>query len=233
MVTFIGYFLPFITIIVFVVGMVYRIRVWNKLPTPKMTLFPAPNPGGSRFQEVLKETFFFKRLFKGDKNLWVMGWFFHVMLAFIFLGHLRVFAWIPDKMLGSLGMSAENIDTMSLVTGGAAGIIILLSLLFILGRRFVVKRVREISQSGDYFALILILLIVITGDAMRFLSHFDLAQTREYFYGLVVFSFAPIPANSWFIVHFLLAQVLIMYIPFSKILHFGGIFFSEALLHKQ
>ena len=88
-------------------------------------------------------------------------------------------------------------------------------------------------ESGDYFALILILLIVLTGDAMRFISHLDLAQTREYFQGLFFFSVSPIPGNPWFLVHYLFAQLLIMYIPFSKILHFGGIFFSEALVHKQ
>jgi nitrate reductase gamma subunit len=68
---------------------------------------------------------------------------------------------------------------------------------------------------------------------MRFISHIDLAETREYFHSLALFSVTAMPGNPWFIAHFLLAQILIMYIPFSKILHFGGIFFSEALVHKQ
>jgi nitrate reductase gamma subunit len=233
MFSFIGFVLPYITILVFILGMIYRIKMWTSLATPKMTLFPAPSPGGERFIEILKETFLFKSLFKGDKNLWAMGWLFHVMLLLIFIGHFRVFAWLPDRMLQTIGMTPENIDTMSLVSGGAAGIVILVSLFIILGRRFGVKRVRQISESGDYFALILILLIVLTGDVMRFVSHIDLAQTREYFQGLILFTLTPLPVNSWFIFHYLLAQILIMYIPFSKILHFGGIFFSEALVHKQ
>jgi nitrate reductase gamma subunit len=233
MVSFIGSVLPFVTILVFVSGMIYRIYIWKNLAAPKMTLFPAPGSGKGRLYEVLKETFFFKSLFKGDKSLWTFGWFFHLMLALIFIGHFRVFAWLPDRMLESLGMSAENINTMSSMSGGAAGIIILVTLVIILGRRFILKRVRDISTSGDYFALILILAIVLTGDAMRFLSHFDLSLTRDYFYGLYTFSFARMPDNNWFITHYLLAQILIMYIPFSKILHFGGIFFSEALIHKH
>ena len=233
MLTFIGFVLPYITVLVFILGMIYRIKMWTSLATPKMTLFPAPSPGKERFSEVLKETFFFKSLFNGDKGLWAMGWVFHVMLFLIFIGHFRVFAWLPDRMLQSIGMTPEHIDTMSLVSGGAAGIVILLALFIILGRRFGVKRVRQISESGDYFALILILFIVLTGDTMRFLSHMDLAQTREYFRGLAFFSLTPMPGNPWFIFHYLFAQILIMYIPFSKILHFGGIFFSEALIHKQ
>jgi nitrate reductase gamma subunit len=228
----IGYILPYVTILVFVIGMIYRIYIWNQLAAPKMTLFPAPSGGKGRFIEVMKETFFFKSLFKGDRNLWALGWMFHVMLALIFVGHFRVIAWLPDKILQSVGMSSENINTMSLISGGAAGIIILVALLIIFGRRFTVKRVKDISELGDYLALILILAIVLTGDAMRFISHLDLAQTREYFLGLFTFSFVAIPNNPWFIIHYLLAQILIMYIPFSKILHFGGIFFSEALIHK-
>jgi nitrate reductase gamma subunit len=36
-----------------------------------------------------------------------------------------------------------------------------------------------------------------------------------------------------FLLHALLAQILILYIPFSKILHFGGVFFTQALVHRR
>ena len=233
MATLICLVLPFITLFVFVGGMGYRLYIWQKLPYPKMTLFPAPTSGKERFIEVMKETFLFSSLFKADRGLWTMGWLFHAMLALIIVGHLRVISWIPDKMLMALGMEAGSIDTMSGVAGGGAGIVILVMAAFILGRRFTVERVKEISTTGDYFAMILILTIVLTGDAMRFLAHFDLAQTREYFAGLVTFSVSTMPKSPWFLAHYLLGQVLIMYIPFSKILHFGGIFFTEALIQRH
>jgi nitrate reductase gamma subunit len=229
----IGAVLPLITLVVFVGGMLYRIYVWNSLPSPKMTLFPAPKSGRDRFFELMKETFFFKSLFKGDKTLWALGWVFHVMLALIFIGHFRVFSALPDKILAWMGLTTENIDTLSFVTGGGAGVIILACLIAILVRRLEVQRVREISTSGDYFALILLIAIILTGDAMRFISHFELKDTHEYFYGLVTFSSVNLPDNGWFITHFLLGQLLLIYIPFSKILHFGGIFFTEALVHKH
>jgi nitrate reductase gamma subunit len=68
---------------------------------------------------------------------------------------------------------------------------------------------------------------------MRFISHFDLSLTREYFLALFTFSGATMPQNGWFVAHYLLAQILIMYMPFSKLLHFGGIFYSEALIQKH
>jgi nitrate reductase gamma subunit len=230
---FVGAVLPYITLIVFIGGMIYQINVWWKLPAPKMTLTPAPKPGLPTWIEMFKEVIFFKSLFKGDKSLWFLGWIFHVMLALIFIGHFRVFLWLPDKMLLSMGMTPEAIDTMSFMTGGVAGVVIIVTLLFLLGRRFVVPRVKQISSTADYFALILLLVILITGDAMRFLSHFDLALTRDYFAGLFTFSSFSVPENHWFLAHFFFAQLLIIYIPFSKILHFGGVFFSEALLYRS
>ncbi len=150
---FVGVILPIITLCIFIGGLVHRIMVWRKLPTPVMTLTPAPNPGMDRFLEVLKETFLFKNLFKGDKVLWCLGWVFHAMLALIFVGHFRVISWLPDKMLEAIGLSPDGINTMSAVAGGAAGIVILACLLFIMIRRVVVLRVRQITGGDDFFAL--------------------------------------------------------------------------------
>ena len=39
--------------------------------------------------------------------------------------------------------------------------------------------------------------------------------------------------NNTFVLHMFLALLLILMIPFSKILHFGGIFFTQQLIRKQ
>jgi nitrate reductase gamma subunit len=230
---FIGNILPYVTIVVFVVGIIQHIKVWRSLPAPGMTLTPAPKPGLPRAIAFLKETLFFRSLLKGDKSLWFFGWIFHIMLALIFIGHLRVIALLPDRILMAIGMTPENIDKMSYITGGTAGVVILIMLLVLFGRRLFLGRVREISSQGDFIALLLILVILVTGDAMRFFTHFDLSQTRGYFTGFVTFSAVALPANKLFITHYFFAQLLIMYMPYSKLLHFGGIFFSEALIQKQ
>jgi len=227
--SFVFKIVPFITLIIFILGMVYRFRVWMKTPQPgRMTLFPAPK--GSTGGEVLKQCLFFPSLFKGNKTLWSFSWIFHVTLALIFVGHIRVFTDFP-ALWAALNINA---DTMSAVSGGAAGIIIFATSILLLFRRFVIKRVREISNFTDYFAILLILAIILTGNLMRFGEHFDLALTQDYFSALFTFSFATmqIPDNGMFRVHFLLAQLLIIYIPFSKILHFGGIFFTQTLIHR-
>ncbi|MHC4176580.1 MAG: hypothetical protein ACYSWU_03690, partial [Planctomycetota bacterium] len=70
-------------------------------------------------------------------------------------------------------------------------------------------------------------------------EHFDLKITRDYFAALATFSFSdmtPIKKaleHNVFFVHMCLAFLLIMAIPFSKILHFGGIFFTHQLIRRQ
>ncbi|MEE9443301.1 MAG: respiratory nitrate reductase subunit gamma [candidate division Zixibacteria bacterium] len=184
---------------------------------------------------VIKESFLFPGLFKGDKFFWATAWLFHVSLALIIVGHLRVLTGVFDKMFISFGMNQEGINTMSSVSGGIAGIVIMLAAFILILRRMSSIRVREISLPSDYLALIFVLAILITGNLMRFGAHFDLELTRVYFSGIFSLSAteATIPQNAMFLVHFFLVQILVIYIPFSKILHFGGIFFTQTLIQKS
>jgi len=233
----IGGVLPYVAILIFVVAMVFRVRSWMNLPAPSMTLFPAPSPGGKATAiNTAKEAVFFRSLFKGDRSLWVFAWGFHVVLALIFVGHVRVVSNV-DRVFMSMGMTEAGIQGMSGGAGGAAGILILLTALVLLIRRLVVPRVKEITSVSDILALILIAAILITGNMMRFgAEHFDLTLTREYFASLATFGGVTEAAalqNGVFLIHMTLAFLLLMYIPFSKILHFGGIFFTHQLIRKH
>ena len=223
----IGGVLPYVAVFVFLAAMIYRFSGWFRAPQPgKMTLFPAPDSGS---KGILAEVLFFPSLFKGDRVLWSFSWVFHATLVLVFLGHVRVFTALVDRMLAAVGMSPEGIGNMSATVGGIAGIVLLGTGILLLVRRLTLRRVREISGMPDFFALLLLIAIVVTGDLMRFGAHFDLAQTRDWAWSLVTFSPA-IPTNGVFLLHALLAILLIIYLPFSKILHFGGIFFTQSLV---
>ena len=229
---FVGGVLPYLAIAIFVIGMGYRIQVWRKTPQPgKMTLTPAPE--GSLIKNLLAEALFFPSLFKGDRTLWVFSWIFHASLALVAVGHIRVITGLIDQLLFAVGVSASGVDWMSSTLGGAAGIIMLATGTLLLIRRFTTRRVKEITNFSDFFALLLLISIIVTGDLMRFTgAHFDLALTRAWAYSLLTFSPA-VPQNSMFLIHALLAQALFMYIPFSKIMHFGGVFFTQALIQRR
>jgi len=228
---FIGGILPYVAVFVFLGGMIYRFYVWFKTPQPgKMTLFPAPS---STAGSIISEALLFPSLFRSDKVLWIFSWVFHVTLAVVFLGHIRVFTGLIDSILMAMGISGEGINWMSGTFGGAAGIVLLATGISLLIRRLLLKRVREISGVPDFFALLIILAIIITGDLMRFSgTHFDLEQTRVWAQSLLTFS-PEVPKSAAFQVHVLLSLLLIMFMPFSKILHFGGFFFTNALIKRR
>jgi nitrate reductase gamma subunit len=233
----IGGVLPYVAVLTFVIAMVWRVRVWMKLPAPSMTLFPAPSPEGkANAINTAKEAVFFRSLYRGDRPLWVVAWGFHLVLALIFVGHLRVVTNV-DRLFMGIGMTEAGIQGMSSGVGGAAGILILVTAVVLLVRRLFLPRVREITSTVDLLALVLIGAIVFTGNMMRFApEHFDLTLTREYFFSLATFSSvtdAEALQNGVFLTHMGLALLLIMYIPFSKILHFGGIFFTHQLIRKH
>lgn len=228
----IGAVLPYVVVPAFIAGMGYRFWIWIKAPQPgKMTLFPAPEKDAT-FQKVLAESLLFPSLFRGDKILWSFSWLFHATLALVFLGHIRVFTGFVDRMLAGVGMSPEGIDTMSSAAGGAAGIVLMATGILLVLRRITIPRVREITGIPDILAPLLVLAIIATGNWMRFIGHFDLEQTRVWAASLLTFS-PMIPQNGMFIFHLFLAQILIVFIPFSKILHFGGIFFTQALIRRS
>ena len=233
----VGGILPYVSIAVFLVAMAYRIRGWMRLPSPPMTLFPAPPPeGGAGAVNTVKEALLFQSLYRGDRRLWIPAWGFHVVLALIFLGHVRVLSNV-DRLFESLGMTEAGIQAMSGSVGGAAGVLILAAALVLLVRRMVIPRVKEITGVADLFALILVGAILITGNLMRFGGeHFDLTLTREYFLNLATLrgvGDSAVLENGVFLSHMGLAFLLLMYIPFSKILHFGGIFFTHQLIRKH
>ncbi len=232
----IGVILPYLAIVVFVGGMGYRIHVWRKMPSPPMTLFPAPADEKANRLNTVKEVLLFRSLFRGDRVLWVRAWLFHAVLALNVLGHLRVFT-NADGLLLRLGLSEAQIQAMSGGVGGIAGIVILATAATLLLRRLVVPRVQEITGLADVLALLLIGAIIVTGNIMRFSAeHFDLSLTREYFGGLLTFrnvADAVVLDNGMFMVHMCLALLLLMFIPFSKILHFGGVFFTHQMIRKH
>lgn len=232
----VGGVLPYVAVAVFLMAMVHRIYVWKKLASPPMTLFPAPAGGGANTRNTIREALLFSSLFKGDRLLWAFAWVFHAVLALILLGHLRVFANV-DSVMMALGMSENGIQAMSGGAGRAAGVVILLATILLLVRRLALPRVREITGVPDYLALLLIGAIIVTGNIMRFgAEHFDLTLTRQYFAGLATFGNvleAAALKNNVFVIHMCLAFLLMMCIPFSKILHLGGIFFTQQLIRKH
>jgi len=226
----VGVVLPYIAMTAFVVGITYRFSNWSKTPQPgKLTLYPTK---GWDTSTAVREAIFFPNLYKGDRLLWVLAWSFHAALAFAFLGHVRVVTGQLDSAMLALGLSTANIATLSADAGGAAGIVLVVAASALLCRRLLLRRAREISGGPDFLALLLLVAVIASGDLMRFGSTpIELAETRAWVISL--FTFSPmVPTNPAVLLHAFCAELLILYLPLSKLMHFGGLFYTLALVRR-
>jgi nitrate reductase gamma subunit len=118
---------------------------------------------------------------------------------------------------------------MAVPTLFMSDILILLSLVYLFGRRVVNQKVRYISLVSDYLALFLLISVVLSGIWMRHLDKVDIVKVKELAMGIVAFNpVVPDGIGSVFYIHLFFVSVLIMYFPFSKLMHMAGVFFSPT-----
>ena len=107
--------------------------------------------------------------------------------------------------------------------------LIVVAVLFLFGRRLANPKVRYISLANDYFPLFLIMGIIGTGICMRYFDKVDIAQAKVFIMGILHFTpQSAVGLNPLFFTHVALVSVLLIYFPFSKLMHMGGIFMSPT-----
>jgi len=203
---------------VFVIGLTLKIRRYARTPAPlKIATTPAPiTQAGVRWR-LAREVVFFESLFKSSKWTWLFGWAFHVTLLLVVLRHFRYFqepVWLPIVLIQPFGTYAGFIMVASL--GG------------LLARRWLVDRVRYISTPSDHLMLVLLIIIGMSGLAMRFVSHTDIVAVKAFALGLMRLDWQTLPADFALLVHLALVAVLLLIFPISKLLHAPGLFFSPT-----
>jgi nitrate reductase gamma subunit len=224
----IAWILPYLTVAIFLGGVAFKTLSWFfRAMLVKWALYPAPTSRTGRFTSLLLEAFTMRSLRRGSKGFWVGALTFHVALALIIVGHIRVFSAYPDYLMEQAGIT--SIDTLSLAAGGAAGLAIVLAVTYLLVRRLSLPYVKEISGASDYMEILLLMSVFLSGNYMRFFSHVSLDDTRAFFMSLVSFTPKPPPGDPAFILHFILAQIFLMYLPFSKLMHFIGLLINQKI----
>jgi len=230
MLFFIGQVLPYIAAAVFTIGTCRQIVIWLRVPVPfPLTLFPAANTNAGRVLAIGREILLFDSLRRGDKWLWFWAWLLHISLVFIIIGHIAGIYYLT-KQFTLIGFSAETSSSLSAALGTIFGIIFFVSLLILFYRRLTIPEVKRLSDPADYFVLGLLSAIAVTGMYMRLVSDVDLPAVRAYIAGLFTLHPVPILQNWGFISHFTLVNILLLYFPFSKLIHMVGIFVSRAMI---
>jgi len=254
-----GIILPYAAFVTFIVGIVGQVIKWAKSPVPfhiptvagqqkslpwiKSSKLESPSSTLGVIGRMLLEILFFRSLFRNTKTelrqgpklsygsnkyLWLGALVFHWSFLIIVLRHFRFFM----EPIPSFVIALQNLDgffQIGLPVLFVTDILIVSAVLFLFFRRIVDSKIRLISLASDYFPLLLIFSIAVTGILMRYFDKVDIIKIKEFAIGL--FSFHPaVPEGIgvMFFIHLFLVCALIIYFPFSKLLHAPGIFLSPT-----
>lgn len=257
-----GTILPYVALAVFIVGIILRIVKWARSPVPfritttcgqektlpwiRQNKLDNPSSALGTIGRMLLEVLFFRSLFRNtkaelkdnerlvysvDKWLWFFSLAFHWSFLIIFLRHFRFFTEPVPSFVAFL----QNIDgffQVGLPVIYITNILIIAGLLFLFLRRIFDSKVRIISLPSDYFPLLLILGIAVTGILMRYFFKTDLVAVKEF--TVSILSFQSIDTellnklSPLFLIHFTFVCSLLIYFPMSKLVHLGGVFLSPT-----
>lgn len=250
--------LPYLAVAVFVGGLGWRMWRWAKTPVPfriptscgqqkSLAFIPRDrldNPAGTIevVGRMALEVLLFRSLFRnnkvelhdgrlvygGEKWLWAAALAFHWSLLVILVRHLRLFL---DPVPGAINLltRADGFFEVLTPTVFATDFVILAALSFLFARRVVIPQVRFITLPADWFALVLIFSIAASGVIMRQFWRTDLQQVKALAVGLATFApVVPVGVGLIFYIHLFLVCVLLIWFPFSKLVHLGGVFLSPT-----
>ncbi len=255
---FFGVVIPYLAVLVFLVGVVLKVIKWGRSPVPfsipttcgqqqslpwiKHSKFDNPQTTGQVIVRMVLEVFLFRSLFRNlrtemndgrvtygsDKVLWLAGLLFHITFFTVLIRHLRFFlvpvpAFINtiDALDGFVQIGAPHLLLTGVLLVAAGG--------FLFFRRINNSQVRHISLPADYFPLLLIIGIALSGIIMRYFAKVDIVSVKAFTLGLVSLSpRVPDGIGVIFYIHLFLISALLVYFPFSKLMHMGGVFLSPT-----
>jgi nitrate reductase gamma subunit len=243
----------YVSVGVFFAGLAYRFALWKKSAVPfripvtcgqqasqpwlKRDRLDNPDTAVGAAIRVVAEMLFFRSLLQDhrveikegaivyvrNRSLWLISIVFHYALMVVLLRHLSL---VFDHVPGVLNW-LQQADTLLLIRGSAihvSDLFLVAALIALLLRRLSDDRVRFISLFTDYFALILLFAISVSGILMEYFCKADVDAIRRFAHSLSSFHPAMNAAlPPLFLVHRVLVGALLIYFPFSKLLHMGGI----------
>ena len=166
-----------------------------------------------------------------SKWLWLFALLFHYSMLVIIIRHARCILEPVPFCINAVEF-LDGLFQVGTPRFFISNALILAGLGFLLLRRLCNERLRYLSLPADYFALFLLLAVVCSGICMRYIDKVDIAMVKVVLMGLVTFNFPSMEQLAQigpiFFIHVTFVSVLLIYFPFSKLMHMGGIFFSPT-----
>ena len=230
---FVGTIMPYISLTVLIVGLLYEMAKWLRTPVPlKIPVTPAPKTYPGVLVRVTAEILLFRTFWRGSRKLWVGSYTYHLALWTIILD--KMFLFIPPAIAG-ITAGALVADFRPFLRAplfgkfiAFTGIILSAALVYLLFRRLAIPALKYASRASDYLILFLIMGVALTGTYMRVFTQVNVDDVSTFIQSLGAFKPIAPPADPFFLFHFFLVQSLMIYVPFSKVVHLIGAIFSPT-----
>jgi len=226
-----GVIFPYIAVVLFLVGIVYRVITWAKSPVPfriptstgqqkslpwiKSSKFDNPATTFQVIGRMALEVLFFRSLFRNTKSELKNGpklvygsskWLWLGGLAFhwsFLYIFIRHYRYFAEPIPAFVhGMQAiDGFFQIGVPVIYASNLILMAALTYLFLRRVVNPQIKYISLLSDYFPLFLLLGIGITGILMRHFYKVDVVEVKVLAMSLL--SFKPVVSESIGIIFFI------------------------------
>lgn len=181
-------------------------------------------------KEVAREIIFIQSLFRHNRSLWFFSFPFHLgMYCLIALGTIltirAIWGGINNAAMSSPAGLASIVHHLTIMLGLVGWILGIFGAAGLFFSRIVNPRLRSASNRSDYFNLILLLTIFISGLVSHLTADQVYGTLQNFIASTVRFQPAnPLPtavtAELWFIV------VMMFYLPLTHMTHFIGKYFT-------
>jgi len=209
-----GIVIPYLALVVFIVGLINRVIGWGKVPVPfkipttcgqqkslpwiKHSKLESPATGGEVFMRMVLEVLLFRSLFRnlrtekapGDRVVYGSSkWLWVAGLAFHYsflIVFLRHLRFFkqPTPKIISIIESFDGFLQIGSPHLLVTGLVLFGAVFYLFLRRLFVPQVRYISLPADYFPLFLIMAIAGTGMLLRYFLRVDIIKVKELTMGL-------------------------------------------------
>ncbi|WDM24457.1 respiratory nitrate reductase subunit gamma [Paenibacillus polymyxa] len=194
---------PYLCVVVFIVGHIFRYR-------------------NDQFNWTAKSSEFIEK-----KQLMIGSLLFHLGIIPVVMGHVSGLG-IPKTWMHALGVNDHLYHIGAVYIGGIFGVMTFLGMLILTSRRFTIRNVRRLSTASDLIVNVLLLAIVCLGMFATLVTNavqpeFDYRETISiWFRGLFIFRVDPtlmrdVPMS--FKLHILMAFAIFAFWPFTRLVH--------------
>ncbi len=200
---FIWVIFPYLAIVTFIVGHIYRFRY-------------------DQFNWTAKSSEFIEK-----KQLMIGSLLFHIGIIPVIMGHVAGLG-IPKSWMNALGVNDHLYHMGAMYIGGLFGFMTLAGMLILTARRFTLRTIRKLSATSDLIVNALLLFIVVMGMYATLVTNnvvhdFDYRDTISvWFRGLLVLApdasyMEAVPVS--FKIHVLSGFLIFALWPFTRLVH--------------